>query len=542
MDISAGVNEVTTLNKVLQQAYGYGGFANAKCVANPFISLDSANSYAQMNFDKATSTIIFWIRGDGPQGNMASTADRSAIHGAPVGRSAFICRNHYMVSPVAGKPRKINYDFGPKTSTNVTLPYNPVVNRTLVWQWHSANVYTCLTNVHFKMYGLGISQDITNVAFYLFRYAGRSTTRWDNSILDWSDGTMQRPSASMNAVCNQVHQLYNEATVNFSSQFFNYSSGMRAEQDSLNSISDYDDYSRLRPAIEYITNSKVNLGNFIASDGTSLQRNFTFRPNNYSFGGLANKSINTIHAWQRFRDGTAGVNEGLYFQEWDVLYGTVHQLLATPYMANSATYVDKSTITYGHNNQGNTKLSLGSNTMWDAGVPFKPTAALGFGNLTHTASHLTASNGCTGYGVGAVMITGSTRPFNYLDIHSYNGANSCLRQSSDMTTTLGPTSTDLYPPTAMLANGVDGWVGRITGGYTSFLLNGYGAVPGTSDGSGPLEQLAAYDLVRIDTVSPLHRNWNIFSGMGWMDNTTIKYLDDPVPYYVNHTNAGGTSM
>ena len=136
MDISAGVNEVTTLNKVLQQMYGYASFANAKCVANPFISLDSANSYAQSNFDKATSTIIFWIRGDGPQGNMSSIADRSAIHNSPAGRTPFLCRNHYMSSPVAGKPRKINYDFSRKTSTNVTLPYNPIANRTLVWQWY----------------------------------------------------------------------------------------------------------------------------------------------------------------------------------------------------------------------------------------------------------------------------------------------------------------------------------------------------------------------------------------------------------------------
>ena len=556
MDISAGVNEVTTLNKVLEQIYGYGGYASAKCVANPFISLDSANAYAQTNFDKATSTIIFWIRGDGPQGNMASTADRAAIHGTPVGRTPFLCRNHYMVSPVAGKPRKINYDFSRRTSTNVTLPFNPIANRTLVWQWYGDNRYTSMTNVHFKMYGMGLGQANGTVALYLFRYAGDSNTRWDNSILDWSDSSNERllPSpGSENPVCNQVHQLYESATVNFSASFANYSSGMRVAQDNIDGISDYDDYSRFRPCVEYITNRKVNIGAFINSDGSdSLQRNFTFRPNNYSIGGLANKTSNTIHAWQRFRDGTAGVNEGLRCTHWNELWGSTHQLLAAPYVCNSSTYIDKSYIEYATTNMGNSAITLVDWGLADSTVPFKPSAALGCGNMIITKNSKTAANGCTGYGVVSAMVTGSYRPFNHLD-NTYNGSIATIRQATDSTTvTLNPIQVQnigtlgsvpgLYLPTPMAANSVDGWIGRITGGFATTMLNGFGAVPNTADGSGPLLRQCAQTLVPQDTLAPDTDYFPLFTGMSWMDNTTIKYNDDPFPYYVTHTNAWGTTM
>lgn len=559
MDISAGVNEVTTLNKVLQQAYGYGGYANAKCVANPFISLDSACTYATNNFDLASSTIVFWIRGDGPQGNMSSVADRAAIAGSPVGRTAFTMKNIHFVSPVAGKPRKINYDFGPKTSTNVTLPFNPIANRTLVWQWYSYANYVALTNVHFKMFGLGQSQQIAHVGLNLFRYAGTSNTKWDNSIIDWSDSSNERPDGQQVDVANQIHQNYDSATVNYAGQFANYSSGMRAAQNAVYGISDYDDYSRFRPAIEYITNRNVRFGSFTVAALTSLQRNYTFRPNNYSIGGLANQSSNTIHSWQRFRDGTAGAKEGFYFSTWMNLNNAAHVYMATPYVVNSATYRDKSRIDYATTNNGNTSITLVDWGLANSTVPFKPSAALGCGDMIITKTVKTEALGtvyaCTGYGVVSVMVTGTTylsQPFNYLD-GSYNGANACIRQVSDSTSMLvepGEVQNTVqrnhvppsYPPTAMGANGVDGWIGRVTGGYTSTMLNGYGAVPLTSLGSGPLLRQCAYPLVAQDTVAPETDLFPIFTGISWMDNTLVKYLDDPYPYYTNHTDVHGTPM
>ena len=160
----------------------------------------------------------------------------------------------------------------------------------------------------------------------------------------------------------------------------------------------------------------------------------------------------------------------------------------------------------------------------------------------------TAGNGCTGHGVVSAMITGttypSTQPFNYLD-NSYNGSIACMRQATDSTSvTLFPGEVQnniarggipaSYPPTAMVANSVDGWQGRITGGYATTMLNGFGAVPGTSLGSGPLLRQSAHVLVPQDTLSPETNLMPIFTGMSWMDNTLIKYLDDPVPYYPNH--------
>ena len=94
----------------------------------------------------------------------------------------------------------------------------------------------------------------------------------------------------------------------------------------------------------------------------------------------------------------------------------------------------------------------------------------------------------------------------------------------------------------MVANGVDGWIGRVTGGYTSTMLNGYGAVPLTSLGSGPLLRQCAYPLVAQDTVAPETDLFPIFTGISWMDNTLVKYLDDPYPYYTNHTDVHGTPM
>ena len=254
------------------------------------------------------------------------------------------------------------------------------------------------------MYGLGLGQANDTVALYLFRYAGTSTTKWDNSIIDWSDSSNERllpAPGNENAVCNQLHQVYDSATVNFSASFANYSSGMRAAQDNINGISDYDDYSRFRPSCEYITNRKVNLGAFINSDGSSsLQRNFTFRPNNYSIGGLANRTTNTLHAWQRFRDGTAGAKEGMIFGTWNTLNGTTHQLLAAPYVCNSSTYRDKSLISYATTNNGNTAITLVDWGLTDSTVPFKPSAAAGCGDMIITKAETTAGNGCTGYGVG----------------------------------------------------------------------------------------------------------------------------------------------
>lgn len=531
MDSSPGDNEVTTLEEVLKQIYGYANYSKAKCVANPFVSLNAACDYATRNFDLPSSTIIYWIRGDGPQGNMRSFADELACIGSPMGTHPFNHKQTSMISPVAGKPRKINYYFGPVTSTDDDLNQNPIADRTLVWSWAQDSYQVTLTNVHFKLLGLGASQDLIYRSLYLFRYAGTSNTRWDNSIIDWSDQSNAR-SVPTAIVANQLHQPYNSAAVNFDASFALFSSGMRHSIPEVG-FNRYEDYSRFRPAVEYITNKNVNLNVFMNQDNASLVRQFTFNPHIYAIG--PNKALSSLHAWQRFRDGTAGVNPGFYFGSWNVMSATCQQLHATPIVAESVAYRNASYVTYAHTNRGTTNIMLGSNSLSDSPVPFEPSAALGFEDALITISDITA-NGCTGYGVAAPLPTGSQRPMNYLG-DAYNGADSCIRQTGPTNST-NLTNSNLikYPPSGVTESGPDGWVGRITGGYGPTLLNGIGAVPNSipPSGSGPLLRRYSTAIKAQDTADPGELNGPLFSGMMGVDNTVVKYLDDPYPYYTTH--------
>jgi hypothetical protein len=53
---------------------------------------------------------------------------------------------------------------------------------------------------------------------------------------------------------------------------------------------------------------------------------------------------------------------------------------------------------------------------------------------------------------------------------------------------------------------------------------------------------SAYVLVPQDTLTPDMYYFPIFTGMSWMDNTVVKYNDDPFPYYATHTDAWGNIM
>jgi hypothetical protein len=538
--LESGVTgDLGTLKSALSQVHGYSSFQSAKCVANPFVSINEAVGYATNNFDLASSTIIYWIRGED---NCVSYADRSAIYNTPGGMNHFNHRRNYIVSPVAGKPRKINYDLGLEIKSDnqgtPNLNWSPVPPANLICTFGAGNNNSAITNVWFKYVGVGASQAIRTANNYLFRYAG-GHTNWDNSIIDWSDTSNEHGwDGAVSAVSFAlVHQNYNDSTLGFEAHFWLRSHGM---YDSLLNIPhlvlNYPDYSRFRPGIEYITNRRVRIGQLFNNNGPCLMRLYSFNMNNFSVGGLdaANWKSSNVSSMHRFRDGTAGAKLGFQFNNLFALDGGTEVLQANSILAESKEYVDASYTAYGclGVNGACNLMVYGNATIW----PKEPTAGDGFGNTADTLLYSdTAVNvdGHLSYRSPSAFSTGRApdgEDWNYLDSNAALGTITTIRVASPDTPIGTSASSLIYYPAAPITESpsTEGWLGRITGGYGRTCLVGVSGVPGASppSGTGPLQLYGGENLRTIDSASTTNRT-PLFTGMYAVSNSLYKYIDDP---------------